>query len=492
MEEVRSSILLSSTKKPQASGLGLFSLSGRMQAQVAVRRCRTQFMANTQSTLATARLSGDEIVEVAEGLPDAVFLVDPLLQVLWANRTGERLFGIELADSGGLSGLDFIHPEDLETATLALASVQSKEVGTPLEVRVLGHDGWRLVELIGAPSGDNILLSMRDLTERRRWEVAHDADARFRSLMQNASMLTMLVDASGVVQSSSAAVARLLGHDQAWLEGRGLDEVVRSSDVGRWRAALDDVSADATETGSSITVDVTLMRRDGSTMPFAITIKNLLDDPTVNGLVVSGHDITDRLAVESSLRSANAVLEATLESTAEGIVVVDSDGRVTSFNRRFSEMWGIPIGDTDAGGVDTALAHVLSQLCDSGAFMAKVVDVTLNPRPRLTTSSELRDGRLFERNSLPQRIAGEVVGRVWSFRDVTEDRELRDELTRQAFHDAAHRSSNQSLFRDRVEHAMRASNVTAERWPSCSSISTTSRPSTTASGIRPVTSCSSR
>ncbi len=411
-------------------------------------------MVNTHSTLATGHLSGGEIVELARRLPDAVFLVDSLLQVLWANRAGERLFGIDLADSGGLSGLDFVHPDDLESAALALTSVRSKEVGTPLEVRVLAHDGWRLVELIGSPSGDNVLLSMRDLTERRRWEVAHDADARFRSLMQNASMLTMLVDATGVVQSSSAAVARWLGHDQAWLEGRRLDEVVSSSDVGRWRAALAEVCADGAETGSSTTIDVTLTKRNGSTMPFAITIKNLLDDPTVNGLVVSGHDITDRLAVESSLRSANAVLEATLESTADGIVVVDANGRVSSFNRRFSEMWGVSTGDTNAGGVDSALSHVLSQLCDAEAFMAKVADVAVEPEAETHDLLELRDGRLFERNSLPQRIAGEVVGRVWSFRDVTQDRELRDELTRQAFHDALTGLPNQSLFRDRVEHAM--------------------------------------
>ena len=60
----------------------------------------------------------------------------------------------------------------MNLALVSIASVQGKDVGTPLELRVRGHDGWRLVEMIGAPFGDAILVSLRDLTERRRWEVA--------------------------------------------------------------------------------------------------------------------------------------------------------------------------------------------------------------------------------------------------------------------------------------------------------------------------------
>lgn len=411
-------------------------------------------MVDEQPALPPVPLNAEEIVEIAKGLPDSVLLVDSLAQVLWANQSAERLFGVNVGDAAGISGLDLIHPDDFESAALAMTSVQSKDVGTPLEIRVLAHDGWRLVELIGAPSGDNIVLSVRDLTERRRWEVAHDDGARFRSLMHNASMLTMLIDASGIVQTSSAAITRLLGHDQEWLEGRGLEELVDSSDMARWRGALTEVCGDALETGSSVTVDLVFARRDGSTVPFAITIKNLLDDPTVNGLVVSGHDITDRLTAESALRSANSVLAATLESTADGILVVDVDGRIVSFNRRLTEMWRISPDVLDAQDGGTARAIVMAQLRDPEAFATKEADIYADPDTDSHDILEFRDGRLFERNSLPQRIDGEVVGRVWSFRDVTQDRMLRDELTWQAFHDALTGLANQSLFRDRVEHAM--------------------------------------
>ncbi len=411
-------------------------------------------MVDEQPSGLPALLSPDEIVTVALGLPDSVLLVDPLLQVVWANQSAERLFGVKLADSAGLSGIDFIHPDDFESVALAMTSVRSKDVGTPLEVRVLAHDGWRLVELIGAPSGDNLAISVRDLTDRRRWEVAHDDGARFRSLMHNASMLTMLVDASGLVQNSSAAMTRLLGHDQEWIEGRGVEDLIDAVDVERWRDVLVEISADAIETGSSRTVDLVFARRDGSTVPFAITVKNLLDDPTVSGLVVSGHDITDRLAAESALRAANSVLAATLESTADGLLVVDMNRQIVSFNRRFAEMWRLPPDVLNARKSDVAAAHVLSQLCDPGAFTTKLADLHADPDAEFHDVLEFHDGRLFERHSLPQRIDGEVAGRVWSFRDITQDRVLRDELTRQAFYDALTGLANQSLFRDRVDHAV--------------------------------------
>src|SRR3954470_24680554 len=114
------------------------------------------------------------LAAVAMALPDAVLVVDPQAQIRWANRACERLFGIPVDEAIGSPGLDFIHADDLQLAVLALTSVQSKEVGTPLELRVRSTDGWKLVEMIGAPVGDDLVLSVRDLTERRRWEVAGD------------------------------------------------------------------------------------------------------------------------------------------------------------------------------------------------------------------------------------------------------------------------------------------------------------------------------
>jgi diguanylate cyclase (GGDEF)-like protein/PAS domain S-box-containing protein len=394
------------------------------------------------------------LAAVAMALPDAVLVVDPLAQIRWANHSCERLFGIPIEAAIGSPGLDFIHPDDLQLAVLALTSVQSKEVGTPLELRVRSADGWKLVEMIGAPLGDDLVLSVRDLTERRRWEVAGDEIARFRSLMQNAASVTMLITREGIVESSSGGLTRLLGLDQEWVEGRALSDLADDLDAPVVDAVIRDIQITAPESAPApVTVDVRLRHADGTTVPFALTFTNLLDDPTVVGLVVTGHDISDRVAVESDLRAANSVLAATLESTADGILVVDGDGRITSFNTRFAEMWCIPHSVLSERDDNQALAFVLEQLCDPEAFVAKVQELYDEPDSESHDTLEFKDGRVFERDSLPQRIDGEVVGRVWSFRDVSDHRRLQNELTHQAFHDPLTGLANQALFRDRVDHA---------------------------------------
>jgi diguanylate cyclase (GGDEF)-like protein/PAS domain S-box-containing protein len=394
------------------------------------------------------------LAAIAISLPDAVLVIDGSARVRWANRAAEGVFGIPIEEAIGSNGLDFIHPDDLQLAVLAMVSVQTKEVGTLLELRVRSGDGWRLVEMIGAPLGDELLLSVRDVTQRRRWEIAGDEVARFRSLMQNSASVTMLMTSTGVVTSSSGGLTRILGHDQEWLEGKPLSELVDARDHPVLEAALQDVRGERPDSVPvPVTVDLRLRHAGREPVPFAITLTNLLDDPTVEGVVATGHDITDRVRAVDDLRAANSLLAATLESTADGILVVDRGGNITSFNGRFVEMWRLPAETLEARDDNAALAFVLDQLCDPGAFIAKVQELYADPDAQSHDTLEFKDGRVFERDSLPQLIEGEVVGRVWSFRDVSEHRRLESELIHQAFHDPLTELANQALFRDRVDHA---------------------------------------
>jgi PAS domain S-box-containing protein len=133
---------------------------------------------------------------------------------------------------------------------------------------------------------------------------------------------------------------------------------------------------------------------------------------------------------EHEVRSSLSLLQATLESTADGILVVDRNGRIVTFNRRFTEMWGIPEDLLQSREDDRALAFVLDQLQDPGAFLAKVRELYAQPEAESHDMLAFRDGRVFERFSQAQRIGGECIGRVWSFRDVTECRRAEEERAR--------------------------------------------------------------
>lgn len=127
------------------------------------------------------------------------------------------------------------------------------------------------------------------------------------------------------------------------------------------------------------------------------------------------------------LRKANSLQRATIEATADGILVVAA-GKVEICNSRFVEMWRIP-PEALAPGSDEALLHtVTGQLEDPEAFLTKIRYLYAHPDLSSTDIVRLKDGRIFERNSLPQRLDDQVVGRVWSFRDITASKRAEEEL----------------------------------------------------------------
>jgi diguanylate cyclase (GGDEF)-like protein/PAS domain S-box-containing protein len=160
-------------------------------------------------------------------------------------------------------------------------------------------------------------------------------------------------------------------------------------------------------------------------------------------------------AERAGLEHSNSILAATLDSTADGILVVDSSGQITSFNGRFAEMWRIPREILETRDDARAIDFVLDQLSDPEVFVAKVQELYSRPDARSGDVLTFKDGRVFERLSLPQQIDGKIVGRVWSFRDVTEQHRLEEQLTHQAFHDPLTNLANRVLFADHVDQAIR-------------------------------------
>jgi len=120
-----------------------------------------------------------------------------------------------------------------------------------------------------------------------------------------------------------------------------------------------------------------------------------------------------------ALENSNSLLRATLEATADGILVVDSFGTITIFNQKFLQIWNL---SPDTATIKTEmdfLTLVRNQISDYSGFLKPLEKTRIIPESDSYDIVHCRDGRIFRRYSQAQKINENIVGRVWSFRDIT-------------------------------------------------------------------------
>ena len=175
------------------------------------------------------------------------------------------------------------------------------------------------------------------------------------------------------------------------------------------------------------------IRKDGSVLDLSVTLSPVTGpDGTPTGLSAIARDVSDVKQAEEARESSLSLLQATLESTADGILVVDRAGKLVSFNSVFVNLWKIPGSVLAAHEDGLTIEHMLDQLAQPEKFLQTIRELEHQPVSKSYDMLELKDGRVYERYSRPQEVRGECVGRVWSFRDVTE-RERTQRKLQEAF-----------------------------------------------------------
>ena len=139
-------------------------------------------------------------------------------------------------------------------------------------------------------------------------------------------------------------------------------------------------------------------------------------------------DITRRKQAEEESARALSILESTMESTADGILIADGKGEMVRFNAKFAEIWGLPEAVAASRDDNAALGFVLDQLTTPEVFLQTVRRLYGAADETSFDVLELKDGRVLERYSQPQRVGDAVDGRVWSFRDVTARKQAEEVL----------------------------------------------------------------
>ncbi len=210
----------------------------------------------------------------------------------WLDFTGRTLE--QEAGNGWTEGL---HPDDFQRCLDTYLSAFEARRNFTMEYRLRRRDGeHRWVLDTGVPrfsaAGEfaGYIGSCVDITERKHAE-ERLADARLSSLVRNASDIITVVDAEGIVVYQSPAVNRVLGYDPEELVGRSAFDFVHAEDSTRLRETYSQILS-SSEQGQL--VEYRYRHRDGSWRHIETTVTNLLDDPTIRGVVANSRDITER------------------------------------------------------------------------------------------------------------------------------------------------------------------------------------------------------
>jgi PAS domain S-box-containing protein len=138
------------------------------------------------------------------------------------------------------------------------------------------------------------------------------------------------------------------------------------------------------------------------------------------GVVATGRDMTEQKRAERKRAFEAAVLSTIQQASPDGILLVDTQGNILSRNQRFLEMWGIPPEVADSSDDGSLLEFVAAQVAGHAAFLARVKEIYAGVNVAVHDELNLKDGRVFERNSSPVELSdGSPLGRVWFFRDIT-------------------------------------------------------------------------
>jgi PAS domain S-box-containing protein len=298
--------------------------------------------------------------------------------------------------------------------TVEYSALTKNGIEVPIEVTT-----QLLVDEKGEPTG--FVDIVRDLTERKKAEEAlRESEERY-SRLSAAAFEGIGICEQGKIIDANDQLAKMLGYEPSELVGKDVLDFVAPE-------SRDLVTANV-QKGYEGPYEHLAMRKDGSVFPVEIRARSI-PYKGHTARVSAIRDIAERKKAEKDIRKAVSLLNATLESTADGILVVDTNGKITSFNKKLVEMWQIPkdvvLSNAEPDHVNLkrvngrALDFLTEQLKNPDQFVKSARELILTPELETYGALEFKDGKIFEFYSKPQRVDGTVVGRVWSFRGVTE------------------------------------------------------------------------
>lgn len=313
------------------------------------------------------------------------------------------------------------------------------------------HDVFIFVIIWGLGLGflrhatQKIVLTMTSLNNERN-SVREREDELRKHKRQLTDIIEFLPDATLAIDNEkrviiwNRAIEEMTGVQAAEMIGKG-DNAYTIPFYGEARPLLMDLVFEASEDTAARYPNITMQ---GDTLKAELFCQALYNNKgawviakasplhdqfgNIIGAIESIRDITMFKQVEEGLVNSLSVVNATLESTADGILVVDMDRRITRWNQKFVDLFHIPEELLNSDVKTPLLNHIASQMLQPGEFRAKAMELYETPELSSRDTLNLIDGRVVKRFSQPQKIGDNIVGRVWSFSDITEIKQAEEEL----------------------------------------------------------------
>ncbi len=258
-----------------------------------------------------------------------------------------------------------------------------------------------------------ILSAFRDISERKHAEsqlkmLAH----AIKSIRES----VIIADINANIKFVNKAFLRTYGFEEKEVMEHNASKILLSKTP---TSLIEEISRKTKEGGWQ--GELLNTKKDGTTFPVSLST-SLVADEKGHHIAYMGvaTDITSLKEVEEKNNITMSLLHATLESTADGILVINREGTVTGYNQRFIKMWQIPVPVMKSMNDKELLKYVVDQLKEPVKFLATIEELYKKPRQESIDTIELKGGRVFRRYSIPQKLGDKIVGRVWSFSDITE------------------------------------------------------------------------
>ncbi|MBI5520798.1 MAG: PAS domain S-box protein [Desulfovibrio sp.] len=345
----------------------------------------------------------------------------------FSNITPDAVIGRHFGDCPWWPDRETAHDIMRQAVETALSGgVFRREVQLQDAAGSVAQVDFSLSPLMESDGSVNILIAEgRDLSAIRRAEQALKAsEERYRAIFSNAPVGIFRSTYSGRVVDVNQALAAMHGFQSPEEMLRGMGDLAfeaYASSEDRW-ALLRGLE----DTPRGLRMEITLKRFNGETFP-AIINASLQYGPEGEPAYLDGviEDITERKRAEATLREKTALLEAMVDATLDGILVVGEGREVLVANRRFCEMFSVPAGLRQGRVDDMLLRHVACQAPTPEAFTSRVAELSLDPLCIAREEENFVDGKIVDRYTAP--ITGEdgkLYGRIWMFRDITDRKAL--------------------------------------------------------------------